>query len=183
MRICVFCGSKAGHRPIHATAARSVGRLLAERGMGLVYGGGHVGLMGILADAVLDAGGQVIGVIPRSMVEEELAHQRLTELHVVGSMHERKALMASKSHGFMALPGGYGTVEELFEIITWRQLRLHDKPIGILNVAGFFDPLMAWLDHAIAEGFLARKHRNLVHVSDEPEALFAWMIDSIGQTS
>jgi hypothetical protein len=173
MRLCVFCGSKHGERPIYTETAAEVGRLMAQRGIGLVYGGGHVGLMGVIADAVLQQGGEVIGVIPQSMVEEELAHRGLTELHVVKSMHERKALMAGKSDGFLALPGGFGTAEEFFEIVTWRQLKLHDKPIGLLNVAGFFDPLIAWIEQAFSEGFISPKYRELVVVGSGAEAVIA----------
>ncbi len=139
-RVCVFCGSQTGDHPIYADAARQMGKLLAQRHLGLVYGGGNVGLMGVLADAALQAGGEVIGVIPGGLAERELAHAGLTELHVVPSMHARKVLMAEKADVFVALPGGYGTADELFEILTWRQLGLHAKPIGLLNVAGFFDP-------------------------------------------
>ncbi len=171
MRLCVFCGSKHGRQPVYAEAAEALGRLLAERKIGLVYGGGHVGLMGVLADAVLAGAGEVIGVIPQSMVESELAHERLTELHVVQTMHERKALMALKADGFLALPGGFGTLEEFFEILTWRQLRLHDKRIGLLNVAGYFDPLLTWTERAFEEGFIAAKHRGLVKVSSDPEEI------------
>jgi hypothetical protein len=173
MRLCVFCGSKHGNQPIYAETARHVGQLLAERGIGLVYGGGHVGLMGVLADAVLAGGGEVIGVIPQSMVESELAHTKVSELIVVQTMHERKALMALKSDAFLALPGGVGTAEEFFEIATWRQLKLHDKPVGLLNVAGFFDPLIAWMELAFAEGFISQKHRGLVRVSSDVEQLIA----------
>jgi hypothetical protein len=171
MRLCVFCGSKHGGKPAFAEATRQLGKLLAERKIGLVYGGGHIGLMGVLADTVLACGGEVIGVIPGSMVESELAHQQLTELHIVGTMHERKALMAEKADAFLALPGGYGTAEEFFEIVTWRQLKLHAKPIGLLNVAGFFDPLLAWIERAFAEGFIPAKYRNLVRVSEDAEEL------------
>ncbi|MGH7169272.1 MAG: TIGR00730 family Rossman fold protein [Gemmataceae bacterium] len=163
--LCVFCGSREGGSAIHAETARRFGEALAARGWGLVYGGGHVGLMGILADAVLQADGSVIGVIPRSMVERELAHGQLTELHVVETMHQRKALMADLADGFAALPGGYGTAEELFEILTWAQLGIHAKPIGLLNSAGFFDPLLAWLDHCVREKFIRQKHRELLIVS------------------
>jgi uncharacterized protein (TIGR00730 family) len=173
MRICVFCGSKHGNKPIYAETARQVGRLLAKRGIGLVYGGGHVGLMGVLADAVLAGGGEVIGVIPQSMVEAELAHLQLTELFIVESMHARKALMAEKSDAFLALPGGVGTAEEFFEIATWRQLKLHDKPVGLLNVNGFFDPLIAWMEKAFAEGFISEKHRGLVRVAANVEEMIA----------
>ncbi len=164
-RLCVFCGSKKGSRPTYEAAARQVGETLVRRGVGLVYGGGHIGLMGILADTVLAGGGEVIGVIPRSMVEEELAHATVTELLVVGTMHERKALMAEKAAAFLALPGGLGTAEEFFEVVTWRQLKLHHKPVGLLNVDGYFDPLLAWIERAFAEGFVSPRHRGLLQVS------------------
>jgi uncharacterized protein (TIGR00730 family) len=169
--LCVFCGSSRGIPAIYAASARRFGTALAERGLGLIYGGGHVGLMGVVADAVLQAGGPVIGVIPRSMVERELAHERLTELHVVETMHQRKALMAERAAAFAALPGGVGTADELFEIVTWRQLRLHSKPIGLLNVAGFFDPLLAWLDRTVTDGFVRAEHRSLIHVGDKAQQL------------
>jgi uncharacterized protein (TIGR00730 family) len=169
--LCVFCGSSKGGPAIYAETARRFGEVLAGRRWGLVYGGGHIGLMGILADAVLQAGGSVIGVIPRSMVESELAHERLTELHIVDTMHQRKALMAERAAAFAALPGGVGTADEFFEIVTWRQLRLHSKPIGLLNVAGFFDPLLAWLDRTVADGFVRAEHRGLLRVAEEPEML------------
>jgi hypothetical protein len=171
MRLCVFCGSKAGASPIYAQAARLVGEQLAQRRIGLVYGGGHIGLMGILADAALAAGGEVVGVIPDYMVDAELAHVGLTELVVVRSMHERKAWMAERADAFLALPGGYGTAEEFFEIVTWRQLKLHDKPIGLLNVNGFFDPLLAWIERSFAEGFISPKYRQLVVVSTDASDL------------
>ncbi len=169
--LCVFCGSSTGGPAIYAESARHFGKAMAARGLGLVYGGGHIGLMGVVADAVLQAGGSAIGVIPRSMVERELAHGRLTELHVVETMHQRKALMAERADAFAALPGGFGTADELFEILTWRQLRLHDKPIGLLNVAGFFDPLLAWMDCTIEEGFLRIENRALIHVEDQPDRM------------
>lgn len=165
--VCVFCGSSIGTRPEYAEAARHLGRELARRGLVLVYGAGDVGLMGILADAALEAGGQVVGMIPRALVEREVAHRGLTELHVVETMHQRKALMADRSEAFLALPGGYGTLDELFEILTWAQLGIHQKPIGLLNVAGYFDPLLAWIDHGVAEEFLRPRHRNLLLVSRE----------------
>ncbi len=171
MRLCVFCGSKHGRQPVYAEVAEALGRLLAKRKIGLVYGGGHVGLMGVLADIVLAGGGEVIGVIPQSMVQSELAHERLTELHVVQTMHERKALMALKADGFLALPGGFGTAEEFFEIVTWRQLRLHDKPIGLLNVAGYFDPLLTWTKQAFEQGFISARRRGLVRVASDPEEM------------
>jgi uncharacterized protein (TIGR00730 family) len=169
--LCVFCGSSKGGPAIYAASARRFGEALAGRGWGLVYGGGHIGLMGILADAVLQAGGPVIGVIPQSMVERELAHERLTELHIVETMHQRKALMAERAAAFAALPGGVGTGDEFFEIVTWRQLRLHSKPIGLLNVDGFFDLLLAWLDRTVADGFVRAEHRALLHVAEETEQL------------
>lgn len=169
--LCVFCGSSRGEPPLYTEAARDLGAALAERGLGLIYGGGHVALMGVVADAVLQAGGPVVGVIPQSMVERELAHDRLTELHVVETMHQRKALMTERAAAFAALPGGFGTADEWFEILTWRQLGLHDKPIGLLNVAGFFDPLLAWIDRAVADGFIRPKHRALLQVADEPRRL------------
>jgi uncharacterized protein (TIGR00730 family) len=170
-RVCVFCGSKSGGRPVFAEAAQLLGRLLAERGLGLIFGGGHIGLMGVLADAVLAAGGEVAGVIPQALVDKELAHSRLTELHIVGTMHERKALMADRADAFVALPGGFGTCEEFFEVLTWAQLGIHAKPIGLLNVTGFFDPLLAWIDGAVAEAFIRPAHRSLLLVAAEPGRL------------
>ena len=170
-RLCVFCGSAVGSGSAYAEAARRMGEAMAGRGLGLVFGGGHVGLMGVLADAVLQAGGEVIGVIPQALVDRELAHGGLTELHVVGTMHQRKARMADLADGFLALPGGFGTADELFEILTWSQLGLHAKPVGVLNVAGFFDLLLAWLDHAVAQGFLRSEHRSLLQVAENADAL------------
>ncbi len=170
-RLCVFCGSSVGTRTVYAEAARQLGKALAARGVGLVYGGGHVGLMGILADSVLELGGSVIGVIPQALVDKELAQAGLTQLHVVTTMHQRKALMADLADGFMALPGAFGTADELFEILTWAQLGLHAKPIGLLNVAGYFDPLRAWLDHAVREGFLRSAHRRLLLEAEDSERL------------
>jgi uncharacterized protein (TIGR00730 family) len=170
-RLCVFCGSSVGGRPEYAEAASAFGRLLVRRGLGLVFGGGHIGLMGVLADAVLGAGGEVIGVIPQALVDRELAHAGLTELRVVDTMHQRKALMADLSDAFVALPGGYGTLDELFEILTWSQLGIHAKPIGLLNVGGFFDPLLGWVRHAAAEGFLRPQHVALLNVSTDAEGL------------
>lgn len=169
--VCVFCGSSTGSRPAYADTARRVGSALAQRGLGLVYGGGRVGLMGVVADAALAAGGRVIGVIPEPLATKELAHTGLTELRVVATMHQRKALMAELSDGFLALPGGVGTFEEFFEILTWAVLGLHHKPVGLLNVEGYYDPLRALLDHAVAERFLRPEHRALVTVSDQPETL------------
>lgn len=170
-RVCVFCGSSAGTRPDYAEAARATGRLIAERGLGLVYGGGEVGLMGIVANAALAAGGEVIGVIPEALMRMEVGHPNLTALHVVGTMHERKAMMAELSDGFIALPGGIGTLEELFEVWTWGQLGLHPKPLGLLDVAGYYDPLHTFLDHTVAEGFLKDRHRAMVAVESAPAAL------------
>jgi uncharacterized protein (TIGR00730 family) len=170
-RLCVFCGSSTGASEVYSRIAGELGRAMAKRHVGLVFGGGHIGLMGVLADAVLAAGGRAWGVIPQALVDKELAHGGLTELHVVSSMHQRKARMADLADGFIALPGGFGTADELFEVLTWRQLGIHAKPIGILNVAGFFDPLLAWLDQTVREGFLLKDHRRLVQEADEPERL------------
>jgi hypothetical protein len=170
-RLCVFCGAYRGAKSMYAQAAREVGATLAERGIALVYGGGNIGLMEVLADAALERGGVVIGVIPESLRVREVAHGGLTELRVVGSMHERKALMADLSDGFVALPGGLGTLEELLEISTWSQLRLHRKPIGLLNVGGYFDPLLAQLDRAVEDGFLRPEHRRLLIVADGVSSL------------
>jgi uncharacterized protein (TIGR00730 family) len=172
-KLCVFCGSNAGNAAIYAEQVRRFGELLAARKRGVVYGGGHVGLMGVLADAVLSGGGEVIGVIPQSLVDHELAHTGLTKLHVVGTMHERKALMADLADGFVALPGGFGTADELMEILTWAQLGLHSKPIGLLQVNGFFEPLLAWLDRCVVEGFVRPVHRRLLLSADDPEGLLA----------
>ncbi len=170
-RLCVFCGSNVGVREAYAASARLLGAALARRGTGLVYGGGSVGLMGVLADAALAAGGEVIGVIPRALATREIAHHGLSELRVVGSMHERKALMAELADGFVALPGGLGTLEELLEVVTWAQLGLHAKPIALLNVAGYFDRLLALVDHGIAERFIHPGHRALVLAAPDVEPL------------
>jgi uncharacterized protein (TIGR00730 family) len=169
--ITVFCGSSAGHSPVHADAARKVGAWLAERQIGLVYGGGRVGLMGVLADACLRAGGRVVGVIPRALADKEVAHTGLTELHVVGSMHERKALMADLCDAFLALPGGYGTWDELFEALTWTQLGIQSKACGLLNVDGYYDALIAMVDRAVDAGFIRRPHRDLLLTGTDVEAL------------
>jgi uncharacterized protein (TIGR00730 family) len=168
-RICVFCGSSSGARPAYKEAAVELGRLLPARGIGLVYGGSHLGLMGVLADAVMAAGGAVTGVMPRLLVEKEAAHRGLPDLRVVGSMHERKALMADLADGFIAMPGGFGTLEEFCEVLTWAQLGVHAKPCGLLNVAGFYAPLLALLDHAVGERFLKPQNRALV-IADEDAA-------------
>ena len=164
--VCVFCGSKSGSNPIYAETARELGAELARRGLALVYGGGRVGLMGEIATAVTAAGGDVIGVIPHALSGKEIAYAEATELIVVDTMHTRKALMADRSDAFVALPGGYGTCDELFEIITWAQLGIHRKPVALLNVNGFFTPLLAWLDHIVEEGLLKPKHRELLLVAD-----------------
>jgi uncharacterized protein (TIGR00730 family) len=171
----VFCGSSPGGRPEYADAARQMGQALADAGLGLVYGGGRVGLMGIVADAVMQAGGEVIGVIPEALMRREVGHASLTELRVVGSMHERKAMMADLSDGFIAMPGGYGTFEEFCEVITWSQLGIHPKPCGLLNVAGYYAPLLAMFDHAVDEGFVRPQHRELVLQDTHPAALLEKM--------
>jgi uncharacterized protein (TIGR00730 family) len=175
-RLCVFCGSSSGHRPVYREITRRVGQLLVERGVGLVYGGGHIGLMGVLADAVLAAGGEVIGVIPQDLRDRELAHTGVTQLHVVATMHQRKALMADLADGFLALPGGFGTGDELFEILTWAQLGIHHKPIGLLDIDGYFGGMLAWMDHMVEEGFLRSSHRRLLCEATNPELLLDWLL-------
>jgi len=169
--VCVFCGSSAGANPAYRGAAERLGVALATGGRRLVYGGGDVGLMGVLADAVLVAGGEVVGVIPQHLVNREVAHRRLSDLRIVTSMHERKGLMSDLSDGFVVLPGGIGTLEEFFEIWTWGQLGLHRKPYGLLNVAGYFDPLLRFLDHAVAERFIRPEHRALLLVDSHETTL------------
>jgi uncharacterized protein (TIGR00730 family) len=170
-RVCVFCGSSPGRDPRHREAAGRLAHVLVGRGLALVFGGGSVGLMGVLADAVLAAGGEAIGVIPHGLAAREVAHGGLLDLRVVPSMHARKSLMAELSDAFLALPGGFGTLEELFEAITWSQLGIHRKPIGVLNVGGYYDGLIGFLDHAVDEGFVSRENRGLVQIADTPEAL------------
>jgi uncharacterized protein (TIGR00730 family) len=170
-RLCVFCGSSHGNKPVYTEAARRMGTALAERKITLVYGGGQVGLMGVVADAVLAGGGEVIGAIPQALATKELAHAGLTELRIVKSMHERKALMAELSEGFIALPGGFGTLDEFCEILTWAQMGLHAHPCGLLNIEKYFDPLLAQLDLAVRDGFLKREHRALVLKADGPDEL------------
>ena len=170
-RVCVFCGSSVGNKPEYREFAVAMGRLLAAKGIGLVYGGGHVGLMGVIADAVLAAGGEVIGVIPQALADREIAHGGLTDLRVVDSMHTRKALMADLSDAFIAMPGGVGTFEEFFEAVTWTQLGVHRKPCGLLNVGGFYSPLVAFIDQAVSEGFIKPVHRAMIAVDDNPERL------------
>jgi uncharacterized protein (TIGR00730 family) len=170
-RVCVFCGSSPGARPEYLASARALGAALARRGMGLVYGGASVGLMGAVADAALAAGGEATGVIPGALQARELAHRGLSRLEVVGSMHERKARMADLADAFVALPGGMGTLEELSEILTWAQLGLHRKAVGVLDVRGYWQPLLAFLDHAVEERFLRPEHRGLLLAGEDPEAL------------
>lgn len=169
--VCVFCGSQPGVRPEYEELARELGTLLARQGITLVYGGGHVGLMGAVADAALAAGGKVVGVIPEHLMRPEIAHQSLTELHVVDTMHTRKRMMAERADAFVVLPGGYGTFEEMFEMVTWLQLQLHAKPVGVLNVQGYYDHLLAFLRHASQEGFIRPQHWDLVIVQSAPELL------------
>ncbi|MEK0429504.1 MAG: hypothetical protein RL001_2031 [Pseudomonadota bacterium] len=169
--VCVYCGASSGHDPLYAEAARALGREMAQQQLALVYGGGHVGLMGIIADTVLEAGGEVTGVIPKALMDTEVGHDRLTRLLVVKDMHERKALMAEQANGFIAMPGGIGTLEELFEAMTWAQLGFHEKPVGLLNVNGFYDKLLAFLSQLEQEGFLRAEHRNLLINESEPSAL------------
>jgi uncharacterized protein (TIGR00730 family) len=170
-RLCVFTGSSPGGHPDYALAAEELGRALAGRGIGLVYGGASVGLMGVLADAALDAGGEVVGVIPQALVDREIAHPRVSDLRVVGSMHERKALMADLADGFVALPGGMGTLEELFEVYTWTQLGLYAKPLGLLDVRGYYALLAAFLDHAVAERFVTPEHREMLVVEQRADTM------------
>src|SRR5664279_3973759 len=174
-RLCVFCGSNSGTNPAYRDAAVATGKLLAERGIELVYGGGNIGLMGVLADADLQAGGRVIGVIPESLLAKEVGHRSLTDLRVVKSMHERKALMADLSDGFLAMPGGFGTFEEFCEVVTWSQLGIHAKPCGLLNVEGYYDSLLALFDAAVREGFLRDENRRLVLEDRDPERLLEKM--------
>lgn len=171
--VCVFLGSNCGTDPAYLDSTRTLGRELAERGLSLVYGGSAVGLMGELADTVLAEGGQVVGVIPQALKDKEIAHQRLTELHVVASMHERKALMASLAESFIALPGGLGTLEEFFEVLTWGQLGFHAKPCGLLNVLGYYDGLASFLDTATGQGFIPAAHRRMILVDETPAGLLS----------
>ena len=170
-RVCVFCGASSGRIPAYADQARALGTAAAARGLGIVYGGGRVGLMGALADAGLAAGGEVVGVIPQELVDRELAHEGLSELHVVGSLHERKAMMAELSDAFVALPGGFGTLDELMEQLTWSQLGLHAKPVGLLDVEEYWRPLIALGRHATAEGFVRESDLASIAVADDPESL------------
>jgi uncharacterized protein (TIGR00730 family) len=169
--LCVFCGSQFGNRPEYEVAARLLGLELAGRGIRLIYGGGRVGLMGVVADAVMAAGGEVVGVIPEFLMQKEIGHVGLTELHVVDSMHSRKAKMAELADGFVALPGGFGTFEEFFEVLTWAQLGMHNKPVGLLDVADFYLPMVAFLRHSAAQGFIRNDHLSLIVHAREPEDL------------
>jgi uncharacterized protein (TIGR00730 family) len=175
-RLCVFCGSSTGNQRAYSDAAEALGAVLAERGIGLVYGGGNVGLMGVIADAVMAAGGKVIGVIPQSLADREIAHTGITELRVVDSMHARKAMMAELADAFIAMPGGVGTFEEFFEVVTWTQLGLHRKPCGLLDVNGFYAPLAAFIDQAVTEGFIKPVHRAAIVVDSDPVRL----LDTLG---
>lgn len=177
--LCVFCGSRRGSDSVYADVTRQLGREMVARDIGLVFGGGHVGLMGVVADAVLEAGGNAIGVIPQALIDRELAHEGLTELHVVDSMHQRKALMADRSDAFVALPGGFGTGDELFEIVTWKQLRIHQKPIGLLNVRGYFDPWLTWIDRAIEDGFVKEENRELLMVENDVKKLLNRLLEGV----
>ena len=176
-RLAIFCGSNPGARPEYKAVTRSFGNALCERGIEVVYGGSSVGLMAVLADTMLEAGGGITGVILRMLVDREVANTALSDLRIVESMHERKSLMAELADGFVALPGGIGTLEEFFEIWTWAQLGMHEKPCGLLNVAGYFDPLLSFLDRAVDEGFVRQVHREMVIVESDPEAL----IDKFGE--
>ena len=169
--ICVYCGSSPGRLDVYASAARALGQAMVERDLGLVYGGASIGLMGLIADTVMQLGGRAVGVIPKGLAPKEVVHRHLTELHVTQSMHERKTLMAELSDGFIAMPGGIGTFEEIFEIWTWAQLGIHAKPCGLLNVAGYYDALTTFLDHAAAEQFLKPDQRSLLMVEQQPQAL------------
>ncbi|MCC6426686.1 MAG: TIGR00730 family Rossman fold protein [Phycisphaerales bacterium] len=170
-RICVFCAAADGNRSEYIEAASQMGRLLVDRGIQLIYGGGGRGLMGALAESVLGRGGEAIGVITQFLVDKELAHKKLTALHIVQTMHERKMMMASLADAFIAMPGGLGTLDELFEIMTWAQLGIHDKPVGLLNVVGYYEPIMSYLDHAASEGFLRLNHRRQVLMHSSPAGL------------
>ncbi|WP_096893742.1 TIGR00730 family Rossman fold protein [Candidatus Scalindua japonica] len=169
--VCVYCGSRPGRKSDYSLAARQLARTLASRNIGLVYGGASVGIMGELANAILEEGGNVIGVIPKGLFKREVAHAGLTELREVGSMHERKSLMADLSDGFIALPGGFGTIEEIFEIITWSQLGMHRKPCGLLNVCHYYDNLIRFLDHAVTEQFIKAKHHSTILIDERPDVL------------
>lgn len=171
--VCIYCGSSLGNRPEYAEQAAVLSRTLVRNGISIVYGGARVGIMGVIADTTLAEGGKVVGVIPRALVEKEVAHQGLSKLHVVESMHERKALMAELSDGFIALPGGMGTLDELFEVLTWAQLGFHSKPCGVLNVSSYYDQLLSFISMASSEGYIRPQHRDMLIVSDSPDELIA----------
>jgi uncharacterized protein (TIGR00730 family) len=177
LSLCVYCGSRVGASPGYAAAAQQVGRLIGERGWQLVYGGGNAGLMGVVANAALAAGARVVGVIPHSLMDRELGHAGLSELHVVDTMHQRKQMMAERADAFLALPGGIGTFEELFEVWTWRQLGYHDKPLGLLNVDGYYDALLSFLDQSTAQGFVQAAQRVLLEASNDPAGLLSRLAD------
>jgi uncharacterized protein (TIGR00730 family) len=174
-RICVFCGSSQGKNPVYRRHAQDLGRLMARQGIELVYGGGNVGLMGVLANSILDQGGKVTGIIPQSIADLDIAHRELTVLHIVNNMQERKQRMGEISDGFIALPGGFGTLDELSEALTYNQLRIYDKPVGLLNVEGFFDGLLRFLDHCVEEKFVRPEHRNNIVVAEHGETLLSAM--------
>jgi uncharacterized protein (TIGR00730 family) len=178
--VCVYCGSRPGENPAFAEAATAVGTWIGRHGGQLVYGGGRSGLMGTVAEATRQAGGRVVGVIPQALVDKELANRACDELHIVQTMHERKAMMAERSDAFIALPGGIGTFEELFEVWTWRQLGYHDKPLGLLNVAGYYDGLVGFLNHSVASGFMGEWQMGLLHASADAEALLRTLVQSAG---
>ena len=177
--LCVYCGSSRGNHPDYLHAVRALGSVIAERGMRLVYGGASVGIMGALADVVLAEGGSVVGIIPEHLVRHEVAHQQLSDLRVVASMHERKALMATKSEAFVAMPGGFGTLEELFEVITWHQLGYHGKPVGLLNTGGYFDQLLSFIDHSVEQGFISPNARKILKSAATPAELLDAMEQDI----
>ncbi|WP_447969090.1 LOG family protein [Nitrospira sp. M1] len=179
-RLCVFCGSTTGSQTAYEQTTRQLGQLLVQHGIGLVYGGGNIGLMGVIAETVLKEGGEVIGIIPAALAEKELAFQEVTDLRIVQTMHERKALMEQLSNGFIALPGGYGTLEEICEMVTWAQLGIHHKPCGILNVEGFYDPLLAFMDHQVQEGFVTSVNRSLIIKAEDPRQLLDQMNEKAG---
>ncbi len=178
-RICVFCGSTKGINPSYEHVTRELGTLLVTNEIGLVYGGGNIGLMGVIAETVLKKGGEVIGIIPEALAEKELAYQELADLRIVQTMHERKALMEQLSDGFIALPGGYGTLEEICEMITWAQLGIHHKPCGLLNLEGFYDALLAFMDHQVQQEFVTPYNRRLITEADDPVSLLKLMIDGV----
>ncbi len=178
--VCVYCGSRPGTDPQHTDAARAVGQWIARHGGQLVYGGGHNGLMGVMADAALEAGGSVVGIIPQALVDKEYAHRGCTELHIVANMHERKRMMAERADAFLALPGGIGTLEEFFEVWTWRQLGYHDKPVGLLNQGGYYDQMLAFLAHCTGQGFMGGWQNELIAVGENPAELLAMLVQSAG---